>query len=61
MKTNEELNSTQQDADLKSISTKLNPMLVHPIKSIRPQRSMVRVQSLRPKRMQVATKTKNKA
>lgn len=61
MKTTEETNSTStesQEKPLKLILPKASPFATLPSKSVRPQRSMMRVQSLRPKRLHVATKTK---
>lgn len=50
MKTTEKLNSQE------TIKTKVISTNILRAKSVRPQKSMVRIQSLKPKRLQIATK-----
>lgn len=54
MKTTQNLNSVSQEKPTKKLMTNVNL----PIKSVRPVRSMARVKSLKPKRLNLALTSK---
>lgn len=57
MKTTNDSKSTLKDDSTKTVpSLKLQGMTSFPGKSVRPQRSMMRVQSLKPKRLSTVSK-----
>lgn len=61
MKTTEKTNSHPQaikHLHLKLKIPSISPIATHPSKSVRPQRSMMRVQSLRPNKLIAVTRTK---
>ena len=53
MKTREE--SNLDTTKINPIEPKITPIATLPSRSVRPQRSMMRIQSLKPKRIEIAT------